>query len=185
MGRVNAVSRRTAAVVASSHQRSPDGTAQVHCEGGSPDLLSVRRSDTCVAGVGMREIVMTGQVVHFEIPADDLSRASEFYRAAFGWDVSSVAGMDYAMLGTTTSDASGMPKDPGAINGGMLLRDEARTGPIITVDVDDIDAALQRIEDLGGAIVLPKQEVMGMGYTAYFVDSEGNVMGLWQNAGTA
>jgi uncharacterized protein len=131
----------------------------------------------------MKETAMTGQVVHFEIPADDLARASEFYRGAFGWDVSSVAGMDYAMLGTTPSEESGMPKEPGAINGGMLLRDEARTSPLITIDVDDIDAALQRVEELGGSTVLPKQEVMGMGYTAYFVDSEGNVMGLWENAG--
>ncbi|GAB3042693.1 VOC family protein [Parafrigoribacterium mesophilum] len=126
---------------------------------------------------------MSGRVVHFEIPADDLSRASEFYRGVFDWDISSVAGMDYAMLGTTPSDASGMPEDPGAINGGMLPRDETRTGPVITIDVDDIDAVLGRIEELGGVTVLPKQEVMGMGYTAYFVDSEGNVMGLWQNAG--
>jgi uncharacterized protein len=130
----------------------------------------------------MREAVMTGRVVHFEIPADDLTRASEFYRGAFGWDISSVAGMDYAMLETTPADASGMPKEPGAINGGMLPRDEARTTPVITIDVDDIDEALQRVEDLGGTTVLPKQEVMGMGYTAYFVDSEGNVLGLWQNA---
>ncbi|MEO6505423.1 MAG: VOC family protein [Terrimesophilobacter sp.] len=125
---------------------------------------------------------MTGQVVHFEIPADDVSRASQFYRAAFGWDVTAVDGMDYAMLQTTPADANGMPKEPGAINGGMLPRDEARTGPLITIDVDDIGEALQRVEDLGGTTVLPKQEVMGMGYTAYFADSEGNVMGLWQNA---
>ena len=26
------------------------------------------------------------------------------------------------------------------------------------------------------------QEVMRMGYSAYFIDSEGNLMGLWQNA---
>jgi predicted enzyme related to lactoylglutathione lyase len=126
---------------------------------------------------------MSGRVVHFEIPADDLSRAGEFYREVFDWDISPVAGMDYAMLSTTPSDASGMPKDPGAINGGMLPRDEARTGPVITIDVDDIDEALQRIEDRGGAAVLTKQEVMGMGYTAYFTDTEGNLIGLWQTAG--
>jgi uncharacterized protein len=126
---------------------------------------------------------MSGRVVHFEIPADDLSRASEFYRAAFDWAVTSVAGMDYAMLETTPADASGMPKEPGSINGGMLLRDEARTSPLVTIDVDDIDEALQRVEELGGTAVLPKQEVMGMGYTAYFTDTEGNVIGLWQNAG--
>ena len=126
---------------------------------------------------------MTGPVVHFEIPADDVSRASEFYRAAFGWNVTALTGMDYAMLQTTPQDASGMPTEPGAINGGMLPRDEARTAPLITIAVDDIGEALRRVEALGGTTVLPKREVMGMGYTAYFADSEGNVMGLWQNAG--
>jgi predicted enzyme related to lactoylglutathione lyase len=50
------------------------------------------------------------------------------------------------------------------------------------VDVEDIDAALQKIESLGGSTVTPRQEVPGMGWTAYFRDSEGNVVGLWQNA---
>ena len=51
---------------------------------------------------------------------------------------------------------------------------------MITIDVDDIDLALERIGTLGGTTVLPKQEVVGMGFTAYFTDSEGNLMGLWQ-----
>lgn len=125
---------------------------------------------------------MAGRVVHFEIPADDLGRATQFYRSAFGWEISAVPGMDYAMLGTTPSDSNGTPTESGAINGGMLKRDDTRTGPVITIDVDDIDAALATIRSLGGTTVESKQEVMGMGYTAYFTDSEGNLMGLWQNA---
>ena len=124
---------------------------------------------------------MSGRVVHFEIPADDLERANEFYRAAFGWDISAVPGIDYAMLGTTPSNEEGGPLEPGAINGGMMLRDEARRSPIVTIDVDDIDQALRKIGELGGTTVLPKQEVMEMGYAAYFTDSEGNLMGLWEN----
>ena len=125
---------------------------------------------------------MSGRVVHFEIPADDFGRATEFYRSAFGWEISDVPGMDYAMLGTTPSDDNGSPSEAGSINGGMLARDESRKGPIVTIDVDDIDQSLERIGTLGGATVMPKQEVMGMGYSAYFTDSEGNLMGLWQNS---
>jgi uncharacterized protein len=123
---------------------------------------------------------MSGRVVHFEIPADDLGRASEFYRSAFGWEISPVPGMDYALLGTTPSDDDGAPVEAGSINGGLLARDESRSGPVITIDVDDINLALERIGTLGGTTVLPKQEVVGMGFTAYFTDSEGNLMGLWQ-----
>ena len=53
---------------------------------------------------------------------------------------------------------------------------------MITVDVDSIDAALERIEKLGGATVLAKQPVGSMGFAAYFKDPEGNVLGLWESA---
>ncbi|MBB5791432.1 VOC family protein [Jiangella mangrovi] len=125
---------------------------------------------------------MTGQVVHFEVPADDLDRAREFYRAAFGWELTPMPEVDYTIAMTTPADESGRPKEPGAINGGMFTRDDARPGPIITLDVPDVDAALATVEQLGGSTVLPKTEVMGMGYAAYFRDTEGNVMGLWQSA---
>ena len=53
------------------------------------------------------------------------------------------------------------------------------------MDVDDIDAALEKINALGGSTVLPRQDVGGMGWSAYFKDTEGNVVGLWQNAAPA
>lgn len=125
---------------------------------------------------------MSGRVVHFEIPADDFGRASEFYRSAFGWEISKMPDMEYAMLGTAPSDENGAPAEPGAINGGMLKRDSDRNAPIVTIDVDDIEQALAKVVELGGRMVMPKQDVLGMGYSAYFTDSEGNLMGLWQNA---
>ena len=124
---------------------------------------------------------MSGRVVHFEIPADDIGRAGEFYRSAFGWDISPVPGSDYAMAGATPLNAEGVPLEPGSINGGLMLREGQMKNPIVTIDVDDIDQALDKIGELGGTTVLPKEEVMGMGYTAYFTDSEGNLMGLWQS----
>lgn len=125
---------------------------------------------------------MTGPVVHFEIPAADLDRAREFYRAAFEWDLTPMPEVDYTIVSTTPADETGRPKDPGAINGGMFTRDADRPNPIVTIGVDDVDEALAAVERLGGAVVLPKTEVMGMGFAAYFRDTEGNVLGLWQNA---
>jgi predicted enzyme related to lactoylglutathione lyase len=125
---------------------------------------------------------MSDRVVHFEIPADDLGRAREFYQAAFGWELTSVPGMDYTMVRTTGTDEQGMPTEPGAINGGMLPRRTPVTTPVLTIAVEDIDKALDTIGTLGGSTVLPRQPVMDMGFTAYFTDSEGNLMGLWQNA---
>jgi uncharacterized protein len=90
--------------------------------------------------------------------------------------------MGYTMVSTTPTDDQGAPKDPGAINGGMLKREDPVTSPVITIDVDDIDKALETIGSNGGSTVQGKQSVMDMGFSAYFKDSEGNVMGLWETA---
>jgi uncharacterized protein len=124
---------------------------------------------------------MSGKVVHFEIPADDVERAQGFYRDAFGWEINPMPEFNYAMVTTTPADETGMPAERGAINGGMLARQGPITSPVITIGVDDIDAALARVEQLGGKTVLARQAVGDMGFTAYFADPEGNLLGLWQN----
>ncbi len=125
---------------------------------------------------------MAGGVVHFEIPAEDEDRAGKFYSSAFGWEVSAMPEMSYAMIKTTPTDATGMPSVAGSINGGMFRREGDLKSPVVTVDVDDIDAALEKINSLGGSTVRPREEVGDMGWTAYFRDTEGNIVGLWQNA---
>ena len=105
---------------------------------------------------------MTGRIVHFEIPFDDGDRARKFYADAFGWNTAEIPGMDYTMAGTGPTGEQGMPSEPGYINGGMFQRTpDFPSGPVITVDVPDIDAALAKIEQLGGATV--QQEVAGRG----------------------
>jgi len=125
---------------------------------------------------------MTGRVVHFEIPADDPARAQDFYRSTFDWTVNSMPEMDYAILSTTATDEHGAPSDPGAINGGMLKRQAPVTTPVITIEVDDIDKTLTAIAAKGGSTIRAKMPVGEMGFAAYFTDSEGNLMGLWENA---
>jgi predicted enzyme related to lactoylglutathione lyase len=61
-------------------------------------------------------------------------------------------------------------------------RESPVTTPVITIEVDDIDRALETINSLGGSTVRPKMPVMDMGFAAYFRDCEDNLMGLWQNA---
>jgi uncharacterized protein len=125
---------------------------------------------------------VSGKVVHFEIPVDDVQRAQAFYQEAFGWRIDSMPGFTYSLISTTATDETGRPTEPGAINGGMLPRQDPITSPIITIDVDDIDVALARVEKLGGKTVLARQAVGEMGFSAYFTDPQGNLLGLWQNA---
>lgn len=125
---------------------------------------------------------MTGRVVHFEIPFDDGDRARAFYAAAFEWNVMDMPEMSYTLVSTGPTSEQGPPSEPGFINGGMLQREAPFGSPVITVEVDDIDTALEQIGTLGGTTVATKQAVADMGFSAYFKDPEGNLMGLWQNA---
>ena len=124
---------------------------------------------------------MTGRVVHFEIPFDDQERAHRFYAEAFGWTLNSLPEMHYVLATTGPSD-QGPPSEPGFINGGLMERAQPVGGPVLVVDVDDIEAAREKVESLGGATVSAKQAGGEMGFAAYFQDCEGNLMGLWQNA---
>jgi len=124
---------------------------------------------------------MTGRVVHFEIPFEDRERASAFYTDAFGWQLNSLPEMGYVLATTGPSD-QGPPSEPGFINGGMLESGAPVGGPVLVIDVDDIETALDEVEKLGGTTVSTKQAVGEMGFSAYFTDTEGNLMALWQNA---
>lgn len=121
------------------------------------------------------------KVVHFEIPTEDMKRAEKFYKENFGWGVNLVPQFNYAILHTGPTDENGMTKEPAFINGGMMKRNEQIKSPVITINVDNIDNALSKIEKSGGKTIMKKMKVGDMGYAAYFKDTEGNVLGLWQN----
>jgi predicted enzyme related to lactoylglutathione lyase len=125
---------------------------------------------------------MSGRVVHFEIPFDDGERARTFYKETFGWQVQEMPEMGYTLVMSGPSGDSG-PTESGFINGGMLAREQsAAPGPVVVIDVDSIDATLSTMEETGGSVVVPKQPVGTMGFTAYVKDPEGNVIGLWETA---
>ncbi len=125
---------------------------------------------------------MSARVVHFEVPFDDADRARDFYREVFDWQIQPMPEMDYTMVSTGPLGDDGMPNEPGYIGGGMMQRQAPVSSPVITLAVDDIDATMVAVEKHGGSAVGEKMSIGDMGYAAYFTDSEGNLMGLWQNA---
>ena len=125
------------------------------------------------------------KVVHFEIPVDDAARAKEFYRSVFEWqldDMDMGDGNVYTTLTTSPIDEqSRLPLEPGAINGGLMQRTPETPAPVITIGVDGIDDAIKKIEAGGGSVIQPRTEIPDTGAFAYFKDTEGNVVGLWEN----
>ena len=120
-------------------------------------------------------------VVHFEIPASNVGRAKKFYGSIFGWKTENYPAMDYTILHTVETDRKTMkPKQPGAINGGMMKRSAKVKTPVIYMYVKDINSTIKKIKAQKGSVVQGKTHVQGKMYTAYFKDSEGNVMGLVQ-----
>jgi uncharacterized protein len=123
------------------------------------------------------------KVVHFEIPFDDRDRAKRFYSDVFGWELNTMPmeGGEYTTATTTPIDMNTMtPTEPGAINGGLMDRSSQTPNPVITIGVGSIDDSLGKVEASGGKTLVPRTPIPDMGAFAYFADSEGNVMGLWE-----
>jgi predicted enzyme related to lactoylglutathione lyase len=128
------------------------------------------------------EVIGLDKVVHFEIPTEDLERAKKFYKNLFGWEIVPVPNMEeYAIVRTVAVDKKNMPKEKGAINGGLMKRTQPNEAPVLVIAVSNLDQYLKKVVAAGGKIVVPKQTVMDMGLYARVSDSEGNIIGLWEN----
>src|SRR5207244_3947573 len=120
------------------------------------------------------------KVVHFEIPFDDKVRAMKFYADTFGWQLMEMPQMSYVMARTVDVDKKQMPKEPGAINGGMFQRAQEAPYPTIYLNVNSINETLKRVGAAGGRVVTPHTPIPGMGSYARVTDTEGNIIGVFQ-----
>jgi uncharacterized protein len=129
---------------------------------------------------------MTNPVVHFEMPAKDRKRVSDFYSRAFGWKMVQM-GQDmgnYIVAQTAETDDEGMIKTAGAINGGFFdfREDELNRAPHLVISVENLDNSIQAVEDAGGETVGQKMDIPTVGTYMSFRDSEGNIVGMLQPA---
>lgn len=117
---------------------------------------------------------MPNAIVHFEIPADDVARAQQFYKKAFGWKISDPHKMDYFFVETRKAGEEG-------INGGLMQRKMPGQPFMNYIMVKSIEPALAKVVAAGGTVCLPKQEIgRDMGWIACFQDTENNMMGFYQ-----
>jgi predicted enzyme related to lactoylglutathione lyase len=119
------------------------------------------------------------RVVHFEIPADDPESAARFYSEVFGWKIEKWEGpIDYWMV--TTGDAT----EPGR-DGGIAKKEPPQTTVTNVIGVESIDEALEKITANGGTVVVPKTAIPGIGYSANFLDTQGNFLGIMESDSSA
>lgn len=123
-------------------------------------------------------------VVHFEMPAKDKKRVSEFYTKAFGWNmVDAGAAMgNYLVAQTAETDSNNMVQTPGTINGGFFdYKDEdGFRAPHVIISVDDLDQAMTDVKAAGGTINGNPMDIPTIGKYVSFLDSEGNNVGMLQ-----
>ncbi|MES2215964.1 MAG: VOC family protein [Patescibacteria group bacterium] len=114
---------------------------------------------------------------YFEIQVDDLARARNFYGEVFGWKFTEAKGLPVEYWRIETDGP----------RGGILKRPVARPSMeqgtnafTCSMEVSSFDDSAKKIEALGGVVAMPKFAVPGVCWQGYFLDTEGNVFGIFQ-----
>lgn len=130
---------------------------------------------------------MGNPVVHFQLCAEDVDAISAFYREVFEWRI------EPRRLTSVDADVGGtypiIDAEEGGIAGGITDRIPEKGGAVLVVEVDDIDATVERVVGHGGRMRYPgslpermalsgdDDEDMRFAWVE-FEDPEGNLVGL-------
>jgi uncharacterized protein len=114
----------------------------------------------------------------FEIPANDLDRATKFYEAIFGI---SLTAMDMPNIKMRMFPLENMMGIGGAIvDSGGFHKPSSTDGPLIYLNGNpDVQNVLDKVQAAGGSVMVPKTEISpDYGFMAVIIDTEGNRIGL-------
>lgn len=116
----------------------------------------------------------------FEISVSDIARAKKFYETVFSIQMEQQDMMGMQMAFFPAADMNGK------VSGGLVqgsMHNPSTDGAVIYLNGNpDLSDALSRVERAGGQIVMPKTQISPeVGYMAFFIDSEGNRVGLHSN----
>jgi len=135
---------------------------------------------------------MADPVVHFEMPAKDKKRVSDFYSTVFGWKMNQFGSEmgNYLLAQTADTDEKGMVQTPGAINGGFFEYQEKEDFniPHVVISVGNLEEAMKKVRESGGKILGGASgpdtidDIPGVGRYVSFEDCEGNHVGMLQPA---
>jgi uncharacterized protein len=112
---------------------------------------------------------MAAPVTHFEVMARDGKRSQDFYGNLFGWKFNTVEG-GYAMIDTGVKMG---------IGGGVgQVTENVAPQSLFYVQVENVQAYLDKAVSLGGKVTMPLVEIPNMVTYAQFADPDGIVIGL-------
>ena len=113
---------------------------------------------------------MANRVVWFDVPVEDLGRATEFYSRVL--DIAVEEAGDVAILEHSGNDVAGC----------LFKSDNEKpsaTGLLLYFNVSGrLDEAIEAAEKNGGSILIAKEQIGPYGYRAVVLDSEGNRIAL-------
>ncbi len=117
---------------------------------------------------------MPGELVHFDIPANDLDKMAGFYSKVMGWKIEPY-GPEYG--GYLMIDPAPDKGPTEAVRGGMSKKMMPQQTPLNYYQTDDLEKFNQRVRDNGGQVMMEKMPVPKMGYLSVCIDPEGNAFG--------
>lgn len=110
-------------------------------------------------------------ICHIEIPSKDFDKAKKFYGEVFGWECNLMGEMNYLTYKAPDGPGGGFDKS---------LEPASKPGISIYIEVESIEATIEKAEGLGGKCVKGKTQISPeYGYYAILTDLEGNQIGLW------
>jgi predicted enzyme related to lactoylglutathione lyase len=111
---------------------------------------------------------MSHPVIHFEVGGPDATALQKYYAELFGWTIDADNPMNYGMVSAI---------EPG-IGGGVGPTPDGAKHVTFYVGTDDLQASLDKAEELGGRTVMPPMDIPDGPSIAQFSDPQGNVIGL-------
>lgn len=112
---------------------------------------------------------MGSAVVHFDISGPNPEELHRFYGEVFGWTITPVPEMNYAIVDTEAGSG---------ISGGIGRAQEGPGQVAFYVASDDLQATLDRAEALGGKTTQPVVVIPNTVSLAMFADPQGHEVGL-------
>lgn len=111
------------------------------------------------------------RIVHFEFATPDPPAEAEFFKTVFGWQTEKWGEEEY-WLATTGKDEIG-------IDGAFMPLSGAEQQRVVNViEVEDLEASLASSIDAGATVVMERQEIPEIGWTAYVATPTGIVIGM-------